>query len=64
MASDARLAPVLVGLGVTELSMTPTALPVVRAALSGRSSEELAGLAEKVSRLKTVAEVEQVLSQG
>src|SRR5205085_2244745 len=61
MASDARLAPVLVGLGVTELSMTPTALPTVRAALSRRPSEELAALAEKVSHLKTVAEVEEAL---
>ncbi len=64
MASDARLAPVLVGLGVTELSMTPTALPAVRAALSRWSSEDLGALAEKVSQLKTVAEVEEVLSQG
>jgi phosphoenolpyruvate-protein phosphotransferase len=64
MASDARLAPVLVGLGVSELSMTPTALPIVREALSRRSSEELVALAEKVTRLKTVAEVEQALLQG
>mgnify|MGYP001489798567 FL=1 len=61
MASDARLAPVLVGLGVTELSMTPTALPTVRAALNRRSGEELAALVEKITHLKTVAEVEEAL---
>ncbi len=62
IASDPRLAPLLVGLGVDELSMTPTALPAVRAALTQRPGSELAALAERVSHLKTVAEVEQALS--
>jgi len=61
IASDVRLAPLLVGLGVDELSMTPTALPAVRAALAHRSAEELSDLAEKVLHLKTVAEVGQAL---
>jgi phosphotransferase system enzyme I (PtsI) len=59
MAGDVRLAPILVGLGVDQLSMTPTAIPQVRSALSRWSDEELATIAEKVSRLKTVSEVEQ-----
>ena len=62
IASDVRLAPLLVGLGVDELSMTPTAIPAVRTALTRRSSQELSDLAERISRLKTVAEVEQTLS--
>jgi phosphotransferase system enzyme I (PtsI) len=62
IASDARLAPILVGLGVDELSMTPTALPAVRTALTGRSAQELAELAEKVCKMSTVAEVEKVYS--
>ena len=62
IASDVRLAPLLVGLGVDELSMTPTAIPAVRAALTRKSSQELSDLAERISRLKTVAEVEQTLS--
>lgn len=62
IASDVRLAPLLIGLGVDELSMTPTAIPAVRAALKRRSSQELSDLAERISRLKTVAEVEQTLS--
>jgi len=64
IASDARLAPLLVGLGVDELSMAPTAIPVVRAALAQRSSQELADLAERFSRLKTVAEVEHLCTQA
>jgi multiphosphoryl transfer protein len=59
MAGDVRLAPILVGLGVDELSMTPTAIQKVRAVLSRWTDEELTAIAEKVSQLKTVAEVEQ-----
>jgi phosphocarrier protein FPr len=61
IASDVQLAPLLVALGVDELSMTPTALPVVRAALSRRTTQELTALAERVGPLKTVAEVEREL---
>jgi phosphoenolpyruvate-protein phosphotransferase len=63
IASDVRLAPILVGLGVNELSMTPTALPAVRTALTGRSAQELAELAENVCKMSTVAEVEKVYSE-
>jgi phosphoenolpyruvate-protein kinase (PTS system EI component) len=59
IASDVRLAPILVGLGVDELSMTSSAIPEVRVALSRWSHEDLTAIAEKISRLKTVAEVEQ-----
>jgi multiphosphoryl transfer protein len=62
MAGNVRLAPLLVGLGVDELSMTPTALPLVRTALAQWSSQELAEMAEKVLHLKTIAEVEQVIT--
>ncbi len=62
IANNVQLAPLLVGLGVDELSMTPTALPAVRAALTQRVGPELSALAERVSHLKTVAEVEQALT--
>ena len=60
MASDPRLAPVLVGLGIYELSMTPNALPIVRAVLAGHTLKELKDLAERVCAVGTVAEVEQL----
>ncbi|GAC1380808.1 MAG: phosphoenolpyruvate--protein phosphotransferase [Ktedonobacteraceae bacterium] len=60
IASDVRLAPLLVGLGIDELSMTPTAIPTIRATLIHRSSQELTELAQSVLSMKTVAEVEQV----
>lgn len=57
MASDPRLAPLLVGLGVDELSMTPTALAAVHTALSKRTLKELNAFAERALKLNTVAEV-------
>ncbi len=63
IASDVRLAPLLVGLGVDELSMTPTALPAVRAALARRSAQQLSDLAQKVLQAKTVAAVEQACNE-
>ena len=62
IGGDERLAPVLVGLGVDELSMSPASIPTIRAALSGKSAQELAALAERVTRAQTVAEVEQSLA--
>ncbi|HCI79949.1 MAG TPA: phosphoenolpyruvate--protein phosphotransferase, partial [Ktedonobacter sp.] len=59
IASNALLAPVLIGLGVDELSMTPNAISAVRAALSGHSLQELRELAERACQASTVAEVEQ-----
>ncbi len=61
IGGDERLAPLLVGLGVDELSMNPAAIPAIRAALAGRSAQQLTDLAARVLRAQTVAEVEQSL---
>jgi phosphotransferase system enzyme I (PtsI) len=45
-AADPELAPVLVGLGVTSLSMAPRAVAEVRLALSARTLDECRRLAE------------------
>jgi len=47
-AGDPRLAVVLVGLGVTSLSMAPRAIPAVREALSERTLEECQRIAAAV----------------
>jgi phosphotransferase system enzyme I (PtsI) len=47
-ASDARLAPVLVGLGVSSLSMSPSAVPAVRAELRRHTLRSCQSLAERV----------------
>ncbi len=63
IASDVRLAPVLVGLGVDELSMTPTAIPAVRAILTRKSPGAISALAEKILHLSTVDEVVQACDE-
>lgn len=63
-AGDPRVAPLLVALGVSELSMTPNALPAVRSALVRWSAQDLSELGERLSHLKTVAEVEQASSRS
>ena len=63
IASNPFLAPILIGLGVDELSMTPNAIPAVRAALVGHTLQELRELAERACQASTVAEVEQICRQ-
>ena len=60
IASNALLAPVLIGLGIDELSMTPNAISTVRAALGGHTMHELRELGERACEASTVAEVEQI----
>ena len=61
MASDPALLPLLVGLGLTEFSMTPGAIPLARQVLGETNSSDLRGLARRVLRLSTVAEIEREL---
>jgi phosphoenolpyruvate-protein kinase (PTS system EI component) len=62
MASDPALLTLLVGLGLTEFSMTPGAIPVATQVLSEVRSDELRAMARRVLRLATVEEIERELS--
>ena len=62
MASDPALVGLLIGLGLTEFSMTPGAIPIVRHVVAG--DERAGGAAASpahVLRLATAAEIEQYL---
>jgi phosphotransferase system enzyme I (PtsI) len=61
MASDPALLTLLVGLGLTEFSMTPGAIPVAKQVLGELRSDELRTLARRVLRLATVDEIEGAL---
>lgn len=61
MAGDPRLASLLVGLGVDELSMTPGSIPDVKEALAAHTYEELRSVAEQTLLATTVTGVQQVL---
>jgi phosphoenolpyruvate-protein kinase (PTS system EI component) len=61
MASDPALVGLLVGLGLTEFSMTPGAIPIVRQVVEGTSAQEARRLAGHALRLATATEIEQYL---
>jgi len=61
MASDPALVGLLVGLGLTEFSMTPGAIPMVRQAVAEMSAADARRLAGHALRLATAAEIEQYL---
>jgi phosphotransferase system enzyme I (PtsI) len=61
MAADPLAVPVLIGLGLTEFSMHPPALPVVRNLVRGVSLREARHIAQKALALATAKEVEEYL---
>ena len=61
MASDPALLTLLVGLGLTEFSMTPGAIPVAKQVLREARSDELRALARRVLRLSTIDDIEREL---
>jgi phosphoenolpyruvate-protein phosphotransferase (PTS system enzyme I) len=61
MASDPALLTLLVGLGLTEFSMTPGAIAVAKQVLGELRRDELRALARRILRLPTVDEIEHEL---
>ena len=61
MASDPALLTLLVGLGLTEFSMTPGAIPVATQVLAELRYDELRAMARRILRLATVDEIEREL---
>lgn len=61
MAADARCAPLLLGLGLRRLSMSPRAIPEVKNRIRGLVAGELAELAERCLGLTTQAEVQELV---
>jgi phosphoenolpyruvate-protein phosphotransferase (PTS system enzyme I) len=61
MASDPALLTLLVGLGLTEFSMTPGVINVAKQVLSEVRYDDLRALARRILRLPTVEEIEHEL---
>ena len=61
MASDPALLTLLVGLGLTDFSMTPGAIPIAKQVLGEVSRADLRALARRILRLPTVDEIEREL---
>jgi phosphotransferase system enzyme I (PtsI) len=62
MAADPVLLTLLVGLGLTEFSMAPTAIAVAKQVIRGMRANEAARTAARALRARTPAEVDQALS--
>ena len=61
MASDPALLTLLVGLGLTEFSMTPAAIPVAKQVLACARADDLRAMARRMLRMATVEEIEREL---
>ncbi len=63
MASTPAYAVLLVGLGASDLSMTPSAIPRVRGAIAGIDSREARGIAEECLNCDTADDVENLVRE-
>jgi phosphotransferase system enzyme I (PtsI) len=57
MAADPLLCPLLVGMGVNEVSIPPSAVPVVKDAIRSLTQEEVTDLADSALAMKSAGEV-------
>jgi len=63
MASTPAYAVLLIGLGATDLSMTPTAIPRVRRALVGIDSRDARAIADECLSCETADQVESIVRE-
>jgi phosphotransferase system enzyme I (PtsI) len=61
MASDPVLLPLLIGLGLTEFSMSPSAIPVAKHVIRQVRAADMRRVAQRVLRMATVEEIERHL---
>jgi phosphotransferase system enzyme I (PtsI) len=64
MASDPALLAVLIGLGLTEFSMTPGAIPAARHLVSSVRASDLRAIARRLQSGGTIADVDAYLEQS
>jgi phosphotransferase system enzyme I (PtsI) len=64
MASDPAVLALLVGMGLTQFSMTPAAIPVARRVITEFDARELRAVAARALRLDTAPEIEQCVADA
>ena len=64
MAADPTMLPLLVGLGFTELSMTPAAIPLAKHVIRRLRASEACAMTEQALGCGTVLEIEAVLARA
>ncbi|HEY0191640.1 MAG TPA: putative PEP-binding protein, partial [Kofleriaceae bacterium] len=63
MAGEPMMAPVLIGLGIRELSMSAVSVPEVKAMIRATSRAEAEALVERLKKLATAAEIRAMVSE-
>ncbi|MBL9020404.1 MAG: phosphoenolpyruvate--protein phosphotransferase [Myxococcales bacterium] len=63
MAGEPMVAPILVGLGIRELSMSAVSVPEVKATIRSMTVADAEGLCTRVKKLATAAEVRAMVSE-
>lgn len=63
VAADPRFTPLLIGLGVHELSVAPRHLPIIKNAIRNLSIIDAAKLADQALSLSSAAEIEALINQ-
>ena len=63
MAGEPMIAPVLLGLGIRELSMSAVSVPEVKATIRGATIAETEALCARIKKLATSAEVRAMVSE-
>lgn len=63
MAGEPLFAPVLLGLGIDDLSMNPMSIPIVKSILRGSKLSESKDLVERVLAVPTAGEIEQMVRE-
>ena len=63
MAGSPVYAPILIGLGATELSMNVTAMPRVRQIISNIALEEARALVKSIEHCRTAVEIEDIVRE-
>ncbi len=64
IASDPRIVPLLIGLGITELSVASRFLPLIKHVIRNTQRSQARELAAKVLTLKTAAEIQNLLVEN
>jgi phosphocarrier protein FPr/phosphocarrier protein len=64
LASDPLAAPILIGLGVTELSAAPAAVPVVKAAVRRLNLDSCRALAVRAAAAASAEEVRTIAAEA
>jgi phosphoenolpyruvate-protein phosphotransferase (PTS system enzyme I) len=63
MAGEPMIAPVLIGLGIRELSMSAVSVPEVKAMIRGLTISEAEALVQRIEKLATAAEIRAMVSE-